>query len=63
MPKRYNTPHRRAKAYSPIILMNTNSILMGTEEIDIYIKAIIITASLCIICVAVSIPIINKRQL
>ena len=53
----------RAKAYSPTILMNTNSILMGTEEIEVYIKAIIITTSLCIICVAVSIPIVNKRQL
>ena len=53
----------KAKAYSPTVLMNTNSILMGTEEIDVYIKAIIITASLCIICIAVSIPIVNKRQL
>ena len=53
----------RAKAYSPTVLMNTNSILMGVEEIDVYIKAIVITASLCIICIAVSIPIVNKRQL
>ena len=53
----------RAKAYSPTVLMNTNSILMGVEEIDVYIKAIVITASLCIICIAVSIPLVNKRQL
>ena len=53
----------KVKAYSPTVLMNTNSLLMGTEEIEVYIKAIIITASLCIICVAVSIPIVNKRQL
>lgn len=51
------------KAYSPTILMNTNSLLMGLEEIDTYIKAIVITVFLCIVCVAVSIPIINKRQL
>ena len=53
----------KVKAYSPTVLMNTNSLLMGTEEIDGYIKAIIITVSLCIICVAISIPIVNKRQL
>ena len=53
----------RAKAYSPTVLMNTNSILMGVEEIDVYIKAIVITASLCIICIAVNIPLVNKRQL
>lgn len=53
----------KAKWYSPTILMNTNSLLMGVEEIDAYIKAIVITVFLCIVCVAVSIPIINKRQL
>lgn len=53
----------KVKAYSPTVLMNTNSILMGVEEIDVYIKAIVITVFLCIICVAVSIPIVNKRQL
>lgn len=52
----------KAKAYSPAVLMNTNSILMGVEAIDAYIKAIVITVFLCIVCVAVSIPIVNKRQ-
>lgn len=52
----------KVKAYSPTVLMNTNSILMGMEEIDAYIKTIVITVSLCIVCVAVSIPIVNKRQ-
>lgn len=28
-----------AKWYSPTILMNTNSLLMGVEEIDAYIKS------------------------
>ena len=36
----------KVKAYSPTVLMNTNSLLMGTEEIDVYIKAIIITVFL-----------------
>src|SRR5574344_204019 len=53
----------KAKWYSPTILMNTNSLLMDVEEIYAYIKAIVITVFLCIVCVAVSIPIINKRQL
>ena len=53
----------KVKAYSPIALMNTNSLLMGEAEIDAYIKAIVIAASLCIVCVAVSIPVVNKRQL
>lgn len=53
----------KVKAYSPTVLMNTNSLLMGVEEIDAYRKAIVIAVSLCIVCVAVSIPVINKRQL
>ncbi len=53
----------KAKAYSPAMLMDTNSLLTGAEEIDAYLKAIVIAASLCIVCVAVSIPVINKKQL
>ena len=53
----------KVKAYSPIALMNTNSLLIGEAEIDAYIKAIVVAVSLCIVCVAVSIPVINKRQL
>ena len=53
----------KVKVYSPITLMNTNSLLTGEAEIDAYIKAIVVAVSLCIVCVTVSIPIINKRQL
>ena len=53
----------KVKAYSPTVLMNTSSILTGAEETDAYIKAIVITVFLCIVCVAVSIPVVNKRQL
>ena len=53
----------KVKAYSPIALMNTNSLLIGEAEIDAYIKAIVVAVSLCIVCVAVSIPVVNKRQL
>ncbi len=51
------------KAYSPTMLMDTNSLLTGAEGIDAYIKAIVVAAALCIVCVAVSIPVINKKQL
>lgn len=53
----------KIQAYSPTMLMDSNSLLMGTKEIGAYIKAIIVTAALCIVCVAVSIPVINKKQL
>lgn len=53
----------KVQAYSPTMLMDSNSLLMGTEEIGAYIKAIVVTAALCIVCVAVSIPVINKKQL
>lgn len=53
----------KVQAYSPAMLIDSKSLLMGTEEIGAYIKAIVITAALCIVCVAVSIPVINKKQL
>lgn len=53
----------KVQAYSPTMLMDSNSLLMGTEEIGAYIKAIVVTAALCIVCVAVSIPVINKKQI
>lgn len=53
----------KVKAYSPTLLMNSNSFLMGVGEIDTYIKSIVVTIFLCITCVAVSIPILNKREL
>ena len=53
----------KIKAYSPALLMDANPLLIGTKGIDTYIKAIIVTAALCIVCIAVSIPLINKKQL
>lgn len=41
------------KAYSPAVLMN------GTSEI----KAVIVTAVLCVGCIAGSIPVLNKKRL
>ncbi|MDO5023057.1 MAG: ABC transporter permease subunit [Eubacteriales bacterium] len=52
----------KAKWYSPTILMDTNALLLGVEKIDAYIKTIVVTVFLCIVCVIIGIPIINKRQ-
>lgn len=49
--------------YSPVTLMNPSSLLTGAEETDAYIKAIIIAAVSGVICIAVSIPVMNKKQL
>lgn len=53
----------KAKVYSPAVLMDINSLLIGMEGINAYIKAVIVAAAMCIVCVVVSIPIINKKQL
>ena len=53
----------RVKEYSPTMLMNTAPLLVGAEKISVYYSAVIITAVLCAVSVAVSIPIMNKRRL
>lgn len=53
----------KAKVYSPAVLMDANSLLTGTDGTDAYIKAIVVAAVSCILCVAVSIPVINKKQM
>lgn len=53
----------KVKAYSPTMLIDTNSLLIGVESMDAYIKAIVVAAALCIVCVSLSIPIMNKKQL
>lgn len=53
----------KAKAYSPTMLMDANSLLTGAEGTDAYGKAIVVAAALCIACLAVSIPVMNRKQL
>lgn len=53
----------KVKPYTPTMLMNSSSLLSGIDGTDIYRKAILVTVALCMVCVAVSIPIINKKQL
>ena len=49
--------------YLPTSLMNSNGLLMGTEDPDRCYPALIITLAMCVLSVAVSIPIMNKKQL
>ena len=53
----------KAKAYSPARLMDADSLLAGAEGTDAYIKAIIIAVVSGAICIAVSVPVMNKKQL
>lgn len=61
----------RVKPYAPTALMNAASLLSGMEEntaesikgIDSFQKAVIVTVILSVICVIVSIPVINKKHL
>lgn len=48
--------------YSPASLMNSASLLVGTELAADYIPAIASAAVISIACVALSIPIFNKKQ-
>ena len=49
--------------YLPTSLMNSNGLLMGTESANRYLPAVMITLSLCILSIAISIPVMNKKQL
>ena len=49
--------------FIPTALMNSGALLVGAESADIYVKTIIITVTVCIACIALSIPIMNKRKL
>ena len=53
----------KAKVYSPTMLMDAYPLLIGAESVDTYIKAVIITAVSGAICIAVSVPVMNKKQL
>lgn len=53
----------KVNAYSPTTLMNTGSLLSGAEQINTYVKAVIIAAVSGVICIIVSIPVMNKKQL
>lgn len=49
--------------YLPTSLMNSSELLVGAEEAEVYLPAVIITAAISLALVAVSVPIFNKKQL
>ena len=53
----------RIKGYLPTMLMDANSLLTGAECMNTYIKAIVVAAVSGMVCIAVSIPVMNKKQL
>lgn len=53
----------KVKGYSPAMLVNAGSLLSGAKGSAAYIKAIVIAAVSGVICIAVSIPVMNKKQL
>ena len=53
----------KIKGYSPAMLINANPLLAGAEGIDAYAKAIIIAVISGVVCIAASIPVMNKKQL
>ena len=53
----------KVKVYSPALLMDAASLLSGAEGVDAYRKAIIISAVISGMCIAASVPVMNKKQL
>jgi len=49
--------------YLPTFLTDGNSLIYGIKDVNDYLAAIIITALASVICIAVSIPVFNKKQL
>lgn len=51
------------KAYSPAMLLDAGSLLSGTAGTGEYTKAVMITIVFSVMCVAVSVPVMNRKQL
>ncbi len=52
----------KTKAYSPALLMNTNSLLSGVEDAEAYMEAIVAAAVSTMIFITISVLAMNKRQ-
>lgn len=52
----------KVKEYTPAILMNSAGLLTGAVEVDFYSKALAVTIGVCVVCISVSIPVMNKRK-
>lgn len=53
----------KIKEYSPTILINTASLLNGTDGVELYQKGIWVSVALIVICFIVSIPVMNNRRI
>lgn len=53
----------KAKAYTPAYLMESAPLLLVAENSGAYAKSAVVTAVLCIACIAVSVPIFNKKEI
>lgn len=51
------------KEYSPSLLMDGNSLIYGMEEPGNYVAAILVTLVLTVVCLVLSIPVLNKRRI
>ena len=49
--------------YLPTMLADGNSLIYGVMEADAYMRALVITVTVSIVCFMVSIPIFNKKHL
>ena len=53
----------KAAKYMPTTLMNSAKLLIGAEAASDYAVTLVITAALTVGCIAVSIPLFNKKQI
>ena len=53
----------KVKPYSPALLMEGTSLIMGAQSAEDYTKAIVAAAITCIIFITASIPIFNKKEI
>lgn len=51
------------KSYTPALLLNSSALMSGIVVAGSYTKAFVITIALCVICIGISIPFMNKKQI
>lgn len=49
--------------FMPTVLMNSSPLLIGEETADGYLKALVVTLSLCVGCLTIGIRLMNKKQI
>lgn len=49
--------------FMPTLLMNTNSLIYGLEEVNYYIPALIIAISISVASISLSVPVFNKKHI